>query len=60
MRMMNNPMQMIQAFNQFKSQFNGDPKQAVMQLVQSGRMSQGQLNQLQSMASMFQRMINGN
>lgn len=54
-----NPMQMVQAFNQFRNNFQGDPKQAVMQLVQSGRMSQGQLNQLQGMAAQFQRMING-
>ncbi len=54
-----NPMQMIQAFNQFKSNFNGDPKQTVMQLVQSGRMSQNQLNQLQNMATMFQKMLGG-
>ncbi len=53
-----NPVQMFQAFNQFRQNFNGDPKQAVMQLVQSGRMSQGQLNQLQNMATQFQKMIN--
>lgn len=58
--MMNNPIQMIQAFQNFKRNFNGDPKQMVMQLVQSGRMSQGQLNQLQGMAAQFQRILNGN
>lgn len=31
----NNPMQMIQQFNQFKNSFTGDPKQAVMNLLQS-------------------------
>ena len=57
--MMNNPMQMIQAFNQFRQNFRGDPQQTVMQLVQSGRMTQGQLDQLQGMASTFVRMMNG-
>lgn len=48
---MNNPMQMINAFNQFRSQFNGDPKQKVQELVASGKMSQQQLNQLQAKAT---------
>lgn len=54
-----NPMQMIQAFNQFKQTFQGDPKAEVMRLVQSGQMSQAQLNQLQQRASQFQSMMNG-
>jgi hypothetical protein len=56
----NNPMQMIQQFNQFKNSFTGDPKQAVMNLLQSGQMNQDQLNQLQSMAKQFQSLIGGN
>ena len=56
--MIQNPMQMIQQFNQFKNNFNGDPKQDVMKLLQSGRMNQQQLNKLQAMASAFQNMLN--
>lgn len=55
---MNNPMQMIQQFNQFKNSFRGDPKSEVMRLMQNGQMTQDQLNQLQSMASDFQKMLN--
>lgn len=55
----NNPMQMIQQFNQFKNSFTGDPKQAVMNLLQSGQMNQQQLNQLQAMAKQFQSIMNG-
>lgn len=55
----NNPMQMIQQFNQFKNSFTGDPKQAVMNLLQSGQMNQDQLNQLQSMAKQFQSFMGG-
>lgn len=55
---MNNPMQMIQQFNQFRSNFTGDPKAEVMKLLQSGRINQTQLNQLQSMATQFQNMMN--
>lgn len=47
-------MQMIQAFNQFKQGFNGDAKAEVMRLIQTGQMSQSQLNQYQQMASMLQ------
>ena len=57
---MNNPMQMIQQFQQFKQQFQGDPRQQVMNLMQSGQMSQGQFNQLQGMAKQFQQLLNSN
>ena len=49
--------QMMQQFNQFKSSFQGDPKQEVQKLLQSGRMSQQQLDQLQSMARQFQQLM---
>lgn len=55
--MVNNPLQMIQAFNQFKSSFSGNPEEEVRKLVASGRMSQSQLNQLQSMATEFQKVM---
>lgn len=55
---MNNPMQMIQMFNQFKNTFKGNPREEVEKLVAQGRISQQQLNQLQSMASQFQKMMN--
>lgn len=54
---MQNPIQMIQAFNQFKSSFNGDPKQAVEELLRTGKMSQAQFNQLQAQANQFQQML---
>lgn len=46
--------QMMQQFQQFRANFQGDPKQEVQKLLQSGRMSQQQLNQLQAMAQQFQ------
>lgn len=55
---MQNPMQMLQQFQQFKNSFQGDPKQEVMKLLQSGKMNQQQLNQLQAMASQFQQFMN--
>lgn len=56
--MQNNPMQMIQAFNNFRQSFTGDPEQEVRKLVSSGKISQQQLNQLQNMATQFQKMFN--
>lgn len=51
-------MQMIQAFNNFKNNFSGNAEQEVRKLVASGRINQTQLNQLQNMATQFQKMMN--
>lgn len=59
MQVFQNPMQMIQQFQQFKQQFTGDPKAEVQKLLTSGKLSQQQLNQLQSMAQQFQVLLNG-
>lgn len=65
--MRNNPMmggnpmqqfqQMMQQFQQFRQTFQGDPKAEVEKLVQSGKINQNQLNQLQQMARMFQSLM---
>lgn len=49
--------QMMQQFQQFRNNFQGDPKQEVEKLLQSGKMSQAQLNQLQAMAQQFQSFL---
>ena len=49
----NNMSQMIQSFQRFKQLFKGDPKQKVMEMLQSGQLSQAQLNQAQNMANQF-------
>ncbi len=54
---MNNMMNFMGQFQQFKNNFQGDPKAQVQQLLNSGRMSQEQFNQLSNMASQFQRMM---
>lgn len=48
---------LVQQFNQFKSSFQGDPQQEVMKLLQSGQMTQGQLNQLQAVAKQFMTLL---
>ena len=50
-------MQMMQQFQQFKANFHGDPKAEVEKLLQSGRLNQQQLNQLQQMAKQFQSLM---
>lgn len=53
----NNPMQLMQEFNKFKSTFQGDPKQKVQEMLNSGQMSQEQFNQLSTMAQIFQGLM---
>ena len=53
----NNFQGMINEFIKFKNSFQGDPQQMIQQLLQSGRMSQAQLNYLQSMAFEFQKIL---
>lgn len=49
--------QMVQQFNQFKANFKGDPKAEVEKLMQSGKLNQQQLNQLQQMAKQFRSLM---
>ena len=56
--MLQNPLQMIQQYQQFRQNFQGDPQAEVQKLLASGRMNQQQLNQLQAMAQQFQQMLN--
>lgn len=53
----NGPMQMMQQFMQFKQNFKGDPKAEVQKMLQSGKISQQQLNQVQQMAGQFQNLL---
>ena len=48
---------MIKQFQQFRQAFQGDPKQQVQELLNTGKMSQQQYNQLQAMATQFQKMM---
>ena len=55
--MSNNFLNMMNQFNQFKKNFQGNPKQKVQELLNSGQMSQNQYNQLQAMAKNFMDMM---
>jgi hypothetical protein len=54
----NSMMSMIAQLNQFRQTFQGNPKQQVQQLLNSGKMSQEQFNQLSQMATQIQNMMN--
>jgi hypothetical protein len=54
---MGNFADMLQKFQQFRANFQGDPKAEVQKLLQSGQMSQQQLDQLQQAAHMFQSLL---
>ena len=47
----------VQRLNQFSQTLQGDPKQQVQQLLNSGRMSQQQYNQLSQIATQIQKAI---
>lgn len=54
----NGPMgNIIQRFMQFRQNFQGDPRQQVQQLLNSGRVTQAQYNQAVQLANQLQRMI---
>lgn len=59
----NNPMgqfqRMAQEFKRFKAGFQGDPQQEVQRLLNSGKMTQEQFNQLYSMAQQFGNLFDG-
>lgn len=56
-----NPFSQIQnlkqQFDQFRQQFQGDPREQVQNLLDSGKMSQEQFNQLSNMAKMYQSLF---
>ena len=53
-----NPMtNLVNQLNQFRQSFSGDPKQQVQQLLNSGKMTQNQYNQLSQMATQIQNML---
>ena len=60
-RQMPGPMsgfpQLLQQFKQFKASFKGDPKAEVEKMLQSGALTQEQLNRAQAMARQFQNLL---
>lgn len=53
----NNAFGLIQKFQQFKKNFKGDPKQQIQELLNSGKMTQEQLEEYMQMARQFQGLL---
>lgn len=49
----------MRQFQQFKTAFQGDPRQQVQALLNSGKVSQVQYNQAVQMANQLARLMNG-
>lgn len=50
---------LIQQFQQFRQMFQGDPRQQVQQMLNSGKVTQQQYNQAVQIANQLQKMLNG-
>ena len=54
----NNPFeQLMQQTQEFKKQFNGNPRQEVERLLRTGQMSQSQFNQYSQIAQQVAQMM---
>ena len=53
----NNMISMIQRFNQFKQNFQGNPQQQVQQMLNSGKITQEQYNKAVEMAKNLQQFM---
>lgn len=47
----------VNQWQQFRTQYQGDPRQQIQQMLQSGRLTQEQLNRAQQLAQQFIRLI---
>lgn len=54
---MGNMNNFLTQFNQFRNSFSGNPEAQVKQLLQSGRMSQEQFNQLAQTATQLRKLF---
>ena len=54
-----NVQNMMNQFNQCRQGFQGDPREQIQMLLNSGKMSQEQFNQLSNMANQFMSMMGG-
>ena len=50
---------LVQNFQQFRSQFKGDPRAQVQQMLNSGQISQEQYNNAVQMANAFSKILKG-
>ena len=51
------PNNMLEAFKRFRSQFQGDPKQKIQELLNSGQMTQQQFEALRQRAQQLTELL---
>lgn len=56
-RIQNGPLSMVEQFNKFVSNFRGDPRQRVEELLRTGQMSRDEFNQYSQMANNLRGMF---
>ena len=59
MTMPGNIGNIMKQFQQFRQTFQGDPRQTIQQMLNSGKLSQAQYNNAVQMAKQFQQMLSG-
>lgn len=59
MPQINNLQNLMKSFQQFKQTFQGDPRQQVQNLLNSGKVSQAEYNNAYQMAQQLSRMMGG-
>lgn len=52
-----NFQQLTQKFQQFRANYQGNPQQEVQRMLQSGQLSQQQLDQVQGLAHQFMQLL---
>ena len=54
---MGNIQNLINQYKKFRNTFNGDPQQKIQEMLNSGQITQEQVNQARNMATEFQKFM---
>ena len=54
---MGNVQNLMNQYRQFRQTFNGDPQQKIQEMLNSGQITQSQVDQARSMATQFQKFM---
>lgn len=52
-----NMQKLVNQYQQFRKSFQGDPQQKVQEMLNSGQITQAQINQARNMATQFQKFM---
>lgn len=54
---MGNMQNLMNQYRQFRQTFNGDPQQKIQEMLNSGQITQAQVDQARNMATQFQKFM---